>query len=77
MKLLCAWCQQEGVPAVLCEVEPLDDMTETHGICARHRFEVLQRAGHCLRAHGHLKKSMSEGWITLAEAAKAAWYEVC
>jgi hypothetical protein len=42
MKLICAWCQQEGVPAFLCEVEPLDDPTETHGICARHRFEVLQ-----------------------------------
>jgi hypothetical protein len=42
MRLICAWCQQEGVPAFLCEVEPLDDPTETHGICARHRFEVLQ-----------------------------------
>ena len=42
MKLICAWCQQEGVPAFLCEVEPMDDPTETHGICARHRFEVLQ-----------------------------------
>jgi predicted RNase H-like nuclease (RuvC/YqgF family) len=42
MKLICAWCQQEGVPAFLCEVEPLDDPSETHGICARHRFEVLQ-----------------------------------
>jgi hypothetical protein len=42
MKLICAWCQQEGVPAFLCEVEPVDDPTETHGICARHRFEVLQ-----------------------------------
>jgi hypothetical protein len=42
MKLICAWCQQEGVPSFLCEVEPLDDPTETHGICARHRFEVLQ-----------------------------------
>src|SRR5687768_2924529 len=42
MRLMCAWCQQEGAPAFLCEVEPLDDETETHGICARHRFEVLQ-----------------------------------
>ena len=42
MRLICAWCQQEGVPAFLCDVEPLDDPTETHGICARHRFEVLQ-----------------------------------
>jgi hypothetical protein len=49
MKLICAWCQQEGVPAFLCEVEPLDDLTETHGICARHRFEVLQELD---TAHG-------------------------
>jgi hypothetical protein len=51
MKLICAWCQQEGVPAFLCEVEPLNDPTETHGICARHRFEVLQELDNSQIAH--------------------------
>jgi hypothetical protein len=42
MKVICAWCLQEGLPAFLRETEPLDDPTETHGICGRHRFELLQ-----------------------------------
>jgi hypothetical protein len=41
MKAMCAWCQGEGVPALLGEREPLDDPSETHGICDRHRRAVL------------------------------------
>src|SRR4051794_17488774 len=37
----------------------------------------LNWSGRGASTHGHLRKSMSEGWITLAVAARAAWYEVC
>jgi hypothetical protein len=40
--VLCAWCQQQARPALLREVEPLDDPTETHGICDVHHGEVLR-----------------------------------
>ncbi|MGQ0670788.1 MAG: hypothetical protein ACT4PO_14155 [Actinomycetota bacterium] len=40
MKLLCAWCEKEGRPAVLAEVEPKDDPTPTHGMCPEHRLQA-------------------------------------
>jgi hypothetical protein len=42
MKLICAWCRAEGRPGLLGEKPPLDDPTETHGICRRHREELLE-----------------------------------
>ncbi len=41
MKVMCAWCRNEGKPAFLREIVPLDDPTETHGICSAHRLELL------------------------------------
>src|SRR6266850_3625519 len=41
MKVVCAWCQREGRGRVLAEREPLDDPTETHGMCARHSEEMI------------------------------------
>lgn len=40
MKILCAWCLKEGKPSLIGEREPLDDPTETHGICPEHRLQV-------------------------------------
>lgn len=40
MKLLCAWCEKEGKPALIAEVEPKDDPTPTHGMCPTHRAEA-------------------------------------
>ena len=42
MKLICSWCRAEGRPGLLGEKPPLDDPTETHGICRRHRNELLE-----------------------------------
>ena len=42
MKLICSWCRAEGRPGLLGEKPPLDDPTETHGICRRHRDELLE-----------------------------------
>jgi hypothetical protein len=42
MQILCAWCCRDGEPGYLGEREPLDDPTATHGICARHRVELLE-----------------------------------
>ena len=40
MKLLCAWCEKEGKPALIAEVPPLADPTPTHGMCPAHRAEA-------------------------------------
>ena len=43
MKIVCSWCRQEGLGGLLGDREPLDDPTETHGICTRHAAEVRDR----------------------------------
>jgi hypothetical protein len=42
MRIVCAWCCREGQPGYLGEREPLDNPEPTHGICDRHRAEVLE-----------------------------------
>ena len=42
MRVICAWCQGEGRTGLLRVREPLDDATETHGICERHQQEVFE-----------------------------------
>jgi len=41
MKAWCAWCQEEGKPGFLGERPPLDDPSDTHGICDHHRTLLL------------------------------------
>jgi len=41
LRAFCAWCQREGGPAFLGEREPLDDESETHGVCRRHLQGIL------------------------------------
>ena len=36
MRVLCAWCVRDGRPAFLREKLPLEDLSETHGLCADH-----------------------------------------
>lgn len=43
MRVVCAWCKQEGRDVALGTREPVDDTTETHGICARHSEEMLEQ----------------------------------
>ena len=42
MHILCAWCCREGQPGYLGEREPLDNPAPTHGVCARHKVELLE-----------------------------------
>ena len=42
MRIVCAWCKEEGRAVILGEREPLDDTTETHTICPRHRAKLLE-----------------------------------
>lgn len=42
MQVICAWCRREGRPALLGEKPPLDDPSETHSVCERHRRRVLE-----------------------------------
>ena len=41
MRIACAWCEHDRVPAFMGEREPLDDPTITHGICPRHLTQLL------------------------------------
>src|SRR5437899_13111620 len=41
MKAWCAWCQEEGKPGFLGERPPLDELSDTHGICDHHRTLLL------------------------------------
>jgi hypothetical protein len=43
MKVVCAWCKQEGRNSLLGECEPFEDKTESHGICARHSQTLLEQ----------------------------------
>jgi hypothetical protein len=51
MKRICSWCRTEGSPADLGEREPLDDPSETHGLCQRHLTQLLG-AAHALPLDG-------------------------
>lgn len=42
MRVICAWCEREGRSGLLRVREPLDDHTDTHGICERHQQEVFE-----------------------------------
>lgn len=42
MRVICAWCQQEGRSGLLRVREPLDDDSETHGICERHQQAMFE-----------------------------------
>jgi len=41
VRALCSWCQAEGSPAYLGEREPLENPTDTFGVCPRHMAAVL------------------------------------
>ena len=42
MKVVCAWCLQEGKPGDLGEREPLENGALTHSICVGHRDQLLE-----------------------------------
>ena len=67
MKVVCAWCQQEGRSGLLRVREPLDDQTETHGICDRHQQAVFE---------GFPSASFpSTRWLFIVPAGNVARYE--
>jgi len=47
MRAWCAWCQEEGKPGFLGERAPLDDPSDTHGICDHHRTMLLAALPPC------------------------------
>src|SRR2546430_16265717 len=42
MRVVCAWCQEEGRSRLLRVGEPLEDTSETHGICNRHQQGIFE-----------------------------------
>lgn len=41
MKVLCAWCEQEGQQALMREAAPWDTPSISHGICHAHEKRML------------------------------------
>ena len=67
MRVICAWCQQEGRSGLLRVREPLDDPTDTHGICERHQQQVFE---------GLPSTSFpSTRWLFIVPAADQASYD--
>jgi hypothetical protein len=67
MRVICAWCQQEGRSGLLRVREPLDDHSETHGICERHQqgmFEAFPSTSF-----------PSTRWLFIVQPSEAARYE--
>ncbi len=54
MKVLCAWCVREGKPAFLRDKAPLDDPSETHGLCADHFKSLSSGVSSCVHWTAHL-----------------------
>jgi len=42
MHVICAWCRREGKPGYLGEREPFDNPAPTHGVCPRHKEQLLE-----------------------------------
>lgn len=40
MRMVCAWCREEGEPLLPEGQPPLDNEQATYGICASHRLEL-------------------------------------
>lgn len=67
MRVICAWCQHEGRPGLLRVQEPLEDTSETHGICDRHQQAVFE---------GFPSRSFPETrWLFIVPASDTARYE--
>jgi hypothetical protein len=43
MRVICAWCLEEGKPALVRVKEPLEDPDETHGVCPEHKERLEGR----------------------------------
>lgn len=67
MRVICAWCQNEGRSGLLRVREPLDDTNETHGICERHQQAVFE----AFPSHSF----PSTRWLFIVPASDPARYE--
>lgn len=54
MKIVCAWCEHEGLPSRLGEKAPFGDARETHGLCPKHLAAV--------KADWAAKSLLGESW---------------
>ena len=67
MRALCSWCQAEGSPAYLGEREPLENRTDTYGVCPRHIVQVLTAPRSRPAAHVQLLIVVARGDRSLYE----------
>jgi hypothetical protein len=50
MRVLCAWCEREGRPALLREDPPFDDPLPTHGVCDEHSAHLMAALTEIMRS---------------------------
>jgi hypothetical protein len=70
MRVVCAWCQKEGRPALLSEDKSYNLPVESHGICEDHSVRLLRKI------RGRLKQAWrvgpSEGALATRENISAS-----
>ncbi len=64
MKVVCAWCEKEGKPALIGERAPFFDRRATHGICPFHAFHYRARLRAGLRKVQPLEGQMRAEPVT-------------
>jgi hypothetical protein len=62
MKVVCAWCQKEGRPALLWEDKVYDLPVESHGICEDHSVRLLRAIR--IRLKQAWRVGLPEGTVT-------------
>ncbi len=73
MRLLRAWCEKDGKPALIAEVEPRENPMPTHGMCPAHRAQVeeeLARATAEVRALREKAKDLEKDAAVLEKGTQ-------
>ncbi len=60
VKVLCAWCVRDGKQAFLREKLPLDDPSETHGLCGDHFISLRASVGQVVDSRRWLLSRMND-----------------
>lgn len=79
MKVLCAWCVRDGKPAFLREKLPLNDPSETHGLCGDHFASLKASVGKVVDSRLWVLSRMNYlCWVTRwGQRLMGRWFPAC
>jgi hypothetical protein len=79
VKVLCAWCVRDGKPAFMREKLPLNDPSETHGLCGDHFTSLSASVGKVVDSRAWLLSRMNRlcwGLIRWRQRLMGRWFPV-